>query len=269
MEPGATLVQQEPSPHDVSQWHGTARPPPWGVFGTLAWTLLAFLLGSIAGLAFSGWMLGFDRLVVISQKFNTDVNVRYDGVLLSYIYVASSVVQIAIFAIVIRVKRWPIAEYLGLNVPSRRAVFYGLALLLLFVALTDGATALIGKNPVSEFQIVSYRTAKASGALPLLLAVIVLLAPISEEIMFRGFLYCGFVRRPSHAPIAILVISLLFTAVHQQYDLIGLTQIFILALLLGWTRWWSNSTVVTILMHVLANFIAMLETFVYLEWMRP
>jgi uncharacterized protein len=288
LEPNATVFPHEPSPRDVSQWRGTAHPPPWGYFATIGWTMLAFFIGAIAGVFFCGWMIGYDHLDAMAQRYATDVNVRYDGVLLSYIYIASSVVQIAIFALVIRLKpwraseavvsvfeavaplrRWSIAEYLGLVIPSQRAVFYGLSLLVLFVVVTDGATTLLGNNPVTEFQIVSYRTAKQEGALSLLLAVIILVAPIAEEIMFRGFLYRGFVRKPSHAPYAILVISLLFTIVHQQYDLIGLIQVFILALLLGWTRWWSGSTVLTIMMHVMANFIAMAETAVYIEWWQP
>ena len=126
--------------------------------------------------------------------------------------------------------------------------------------------ALFGRNPVPEFQIVAYRTAREAGALPLLFGTIVLLAPITEEIMFRGFVFRGLVRRPSHAPYMILLISLAFAIIHQQYDLLGLGQVLAMALLLGWARYLSGSILLSIMMHVLANLIAMLETVVYLEW---
>lgn len=268
MEPGATFAPREPA-RDAAQWREPAYPPPWGYFGSLAWTVVAFAFGSVAGIAFYGWMVGFDRLLALSQTLDADSTVKYDGVLLSYIYVASSIVQIAVFAFVIRFKRWPVAEYLGLTVPPSRFIVPALALLLALVVLTDGVMVLLGKNPVPEFQVVAYRTAKEAGSLALLFAVIVVIAPIAEEIMFRGFLYRGLVRRPAHAPYAIIVISLIFAVIHQQYDWIGLLQVFVMALLLGWVRWWSGSTVLTILMHILANFIAMAETVVYLEWWRP
>jgi len=35
---------------------------------------------------------------------------------------------------------------------------------------------------------------------------------------------------------------------------------------LGWARYLSGSILLSIMMHVLANFIAMIETVVYLEW---
>lgn len=269
MEPGTTFAQRDPPPRDVGYWQEPAYPPTWGYFGTVAWTILAFALGSVAGIIFYGAVVGFNELLALSEKLEIDPSIKYDGVLLSYIYLASSVVQIAVFAIVIRAKRWPVAEYLALVAPSRNAALPSLALLAALVILTDGAMLVLGKNPVPEFQIVAYRTAKEAGLLTLLFAVIVLIAPIAEEIMFRGFLYRGFVRRPSHAPYAIVVISLVFASVHQQYDWIGLTQVFVMALLLGAVRWLSGSTVLTIMMHMLANFIAMAETFVYMEWWTP
>jgi uncharacterized protein len=265
MDPG--IAQREPPP-TVAFWDESARPPPWGYFGSVVWTLLAFGLGSIAGMIFYVVMIGLEQTVALSQKINIDPSVRFDGVLLAYVYVASSIVQIAVFVFAIRLKRWEVTEYLALIAPAARAIFPALALVAALVLITDGALAFFGKNPVPEFQIVSYRTAKAAGLLPLLFAVIVLIAPLAEEIMFRGFLYRGFVRRPNHAPYAILVISLVFAAIHQQYDWFGLTQVFLMALLFGWVRWWSGSTILTVLMHVLANFIAMVETVIYMEWWR-
>jgi membrane protease YdiL (CAAX protease family) len=40
---------------------------------------------------------------------------------------------------------------------------------------------------------------------------------------------------------------------HTQYELFFLTQIFVLGLLLGWIRWRSGSTLLTIMLHALVN----------------
>jgi len=46
-----------------------------------------------------------------------------------------------------------------------------------------------------------------------------------------------------------------------------MAQIFVLGLLLGWFRWASGSTTLTILMHVLVNFEAMIETAIKVEYL--
>jgi len=85
--------------------------------------------------------------------------------------------------------------------------------------------------------------------------------------VFRGFLYRGFVRKPGHEPYAIVVITLVWMAVHQQYDWIGMLQIFLIGLLLGWVRWSTGSIGLTMLMHMAANLIATIETVVWVEWL--
>ena len=264
-----TFAQQEPPARDLARLDETAYPPPWGYLATIVWAVVVFLVASFAGLAFYGWMVGFNQIVILGDKFSTDPDTKYDALLLSYVYVGSAAVQIAFFALLIRLRGWPVAKYLGSAIPSLRAVLVCLALLAALVFLSDGAMALLGRNPVPEFQIVAYRTAQKEGALALLFATIVLLAPITEEIMFRGFVFRGLVRRPTQAPYMILVISLAFAIIHQQYDLIGLTQVLAMALLLGWARYLSGSILLSIMMHVLANLIAMLETVAYLEWWAP
>jgi membrane protease YdiL (CAAX protease family) len=44
-------------------------------------------------------------------------------------------------------------------------------------------------------------------------------------------------------------------------------QVFAFGLLLGWMRWASGSTLLTILLHGLINFEGMLETLVVQKWL--
>jgi uncharacterized protein len=95
----------------------------------------------------------------------------------------------------------------------------------------------------------------------------VIAAPVAEEIMFRGFLFRGWVRSERSAIPGILIISALFAAIHVQYDWFGMLQVFFIGLLLAIARWRSGSTLLTILMHVIANLWATIESMIKVEWL--
>ena len=84
--------------------------------------------------------------------------------------------------------------------------------------------------------------------------------------MHRGFLYRGWARSPATAPIAIVVISLLWAAMHFQYDWFSKGQIVVYGLMLGWLRWRSGSTLLTILLHLLVNLEGSIETLASMRW---
>lgn len=108
-------------------------------------------------------------------------------------------------------------------------------------------------------------------SLPLLMFAIVVVAPIYEELVFRGLIFGGLLHRhrAEQTPIrlvgfsiakstlmASLISSLLFTLVHLQYDLLGMTVIFAMALLFCYIRV-KYGLVMAILMHMVNNGVAM------------
>ena len=125
-----------------------------------------------------------------------------------------------------------------------------------------------GRDLVTPFQTQSYASAAAEGWLPALLAAAILIAPAGEEIMFRGFVFRGWARSDRALWPAIVVISLLWAALHIQYDWTGVLQIFIIGLFLGWMRWRSGSTLLTFFLHALFNVEGTLETAVQV-WFFP
>ena len=125
---------------------------------------------------------------------------------------------------------------------------------------------LTGNDLVTPFQVEAYRSAKEAGWLFWLLVAIVVFAPIGEEIAFRGFLYRG-LARPGYELYAIVAIAVAWAAMHIQYDWIGIFQVFAIGVLLGWIRWASESTLLPILMHMLINAEAMIETAIKVEYL--
>ena len=62
--------------------------------------------------------------------------------------------------------------------------------------------------------------------------------------------------------------ALMWALVHVQYDWYVTGQVFVFGLLLGWMRWATGSTLLTIVLHGLINLEGMLETVVQ-GWLNP
>ena len=233
------------------------NPPtqPWGIPATIAWLLFAFL-GSvvIATAVFAAWQ--GDRANMRSST--------YDGVMIAIGALASVPVQIAVLAFAARLRRWAPAGYFALNIPRRSEIVFAVLCTIALTVVFDGLLYVSGRDLVPAFQVEAYQSAKDAGWMFGLMLAIVVVAPVGEEIAFRGFLYRGLVR-PGYERLTIVVISLAWALLHIQYDWLGMAQIFAAGLTLGWFRWASGSTTLTIIMHVLINFEAMLETTIKVE----
>jgi membrane protease YdiL (CAAX protease family) len=116
--------------------------------------------------------------------------------------------------------------------------------------------------PEPSFQIEVYRTAAASGLLPLFVLAAVVFGPSVEEMLFRGFLFRGWVRSKQSAAPAIVATALLWSLLHVQYDWFFILQVLAIGLVLGWLRWRSGSTALTLLLHALVNLAATVEAIV-------
>jgi membrane protease YdiL (CAAX protease family) len=95
---------------------------------------------------------------------------------------------------------------------------------------------------------------------------VVIVAPISEEVAFRGFLFRGLSASWLGVSGTLIATSAAWTAMHVQYDAFTLAQIFLIGLLLGWIRWASGSTLLTIGLHMLANLAATVQAALKVEW---
>jgi membrane protease YdiL (CAAX protease family) len=85
------------------------------------------------------------------------------------------------------------------------------------------------------------------------LAVLGLLAPIAEELVFRGLLYGWLAGRWSNL-VAFIVSSLAFAAAHTEP--LHVLMVLPLGFWFGWLRWRTGSLVPTIVAHIINNTIA-------------
>jgi len=88
---------------------------------------------------------------------------------------------------------------------------------------------------------------------------IIILAPICEELIFRGILF-KVISDARPGPIgAVILTSVIFTAIHYQYGILDWLPIFIDAFYWAWVRYKTGSTILPIVMHLFGNTIAVVE----------
>lgn len=181
----------------------------------------------------------------------------YNGVVVTVSILMSSPLVFGLTVLFANLRRGlKIKEYLGLHEVDSKSMVLWLLAVFLFAVLSDLVTLLLRRPMVPDFMLNVYRTATYKA---LLWIALVIAAPLSEEIFFRGFLFYGIQKTGLGAAGAIFLPSLIWTFLHIQYDLFSLTMVFVLGVLLGYARWRSQTVYIPIAMHALMNFIASVE----------
>ncbi len=93
---------------------------------------------------------------------------------------------------------------------------------------------------------------------PLLAAVVAIGAPVSEELVFRGFLLSALARTRLGFWGAALLANLPWTALHWGYSAAGLIEVFVIGLFFSWLLWRTGSLRVPILCHAIFNGLVLL-----------
>lgn len=89
-------------------------------------------------------------------------------------------------------------------------------------------------------------------------AVVGIGAPLSEELLFRGFLLAALARTRLGFWGAALVSALLWAGLHAGYSTVGLAEVFAIGLFLSWLLWRTGSLRVAIFCHALYNSLILL-----------
>jgi membrane protease YdiL (CAAX protease family) len=219
---------------------------------TFAWAFAAFVAAQIAAFAALLWYRHGDLGAILTAP--------YDGAIVTLSVLVLNPVAVAVLLLAVQFRGADPVEYLALVPPRLGTATIGAIGIIVIIAATDALLFVSGRAIVSSFQVVSYTTAAAEGWLPLMWIATVIVAPAGEEIMFRGYLFRGWVHSQLGAWIGIPLISLLWMGLHVQYDWTGMAEILAAGLFLGWMRWRSGSTLLTLLLHALFNLEGMFET---------
>lgn len=227
-----------------------STPRSWQkVIGLLLWVAVSFFIAQ-ALLVLGIFLL---KLVGIPLQYVNPVMMQT---------VAAALVYVLTLFIVVWVPRWvnksrTDKKVLGLQrLPSWLDIGLAPAGLVIYLVLTAVFTMIavvipgFDANQIQEtgFANLSYRYEYL-----LAFATLVVIAPLAEEILFRGYLY-GKLRKYIPAWLAVLLTSLLFAAVHGQWNVA--IDVLALSLVLCTLREITGNIWASFLLHMLKNGIA-------------
>jgi membrane protease YdiL (CAAX protease family) len=246
----------------------TIRPVPWTLRQTIAGlllTLVPWLIISI-GASLLSPATSSSSPVHVSRSLDIATGV--------VVFIISALLEgIFLIAPLIIVSRQPIPDatwrerlsWLGLR---RTALEPAALIVLVGAALGIGGSALYSwlisflKLPIQNNTEALVRQAQSAPFTTLgLLVASVVVAPICEEIFFRGFAFVGLLKGMSLVP-AMLVSAAIFAIAHT--DIGSLVPLFIIGVALAWARWRSDSLWPGVIIHTLNNLLALLTLWPYL-----
>lgn len=241
----------------VSQPGKSREPRVWAFIGTTLWGLLLFGAMFAGQLAVVAWFL-----IISGEPIDTGTltTLLSNGRIISLSVIMGLPAILIVLWMATRFSRIPFADYLALRWPSWRMLAIGIASLVALMMVWEVISHLAGRESSPGFMMDVLKTARADGALWLLVIAFCVVAPVTEEFFARGFLYRGWSESFLHPAGAILLSSAVWTMMHMQYNWFFLAQVFSIGLLLGYLRYRSGSTWLTVVLHGFNNLAATIQT---------
>jgi uncharacterized protein len=234
-----------------------ATPRVWKFWGTAIWGLLLFVAMFVG-------QIGAIVLLVVQRGLPMDLAslqlVGREPQALALSVTMGLPATLAAVWLAIRIKKAAFADYLALHWPSWKQLLFGAVGLVLIVVAWETMSRSLGREATPGFMTDLLKSGRDKGAAFFLLFAFSVAAPMSEEVLARGFLYRGWSASFLRVPGAIVLSSLVWTAVHLQYDMYFLAEVFSIGLWFGYMRYRSSSLWLTIVLHALNNLTAVVLT---------
>jgi membrane protease YdiL (CAAX protease family) len=211
---------------------------------------LALLLCIYAGLC----------LMWISGRLSGPVHSSANEVSLAEVVISSLSIQGALLALVpgfLRQHQIGFSEAFGLKFGWKKALLFGVILVAVFWPVGRGLQAasveimrLIHLEPQEQILVQLLRATETWRNRLLLGAVAVLIAPVAEEILFRGILYPA-IKQRGFPGLALWSTSLLFGVIH--FNLPSFLPLVVLSLVLTWLYEETDNLLAPIATHSIFN----------------
>jgi membrane protease YdiL (CAAX protease family) len=232
----------------------------WKFWGTALWGGFGFAAMAAGQTAVVAWfVLRQDGPINLAAAVRDVVG---DGFAISLSVILGVPAVLAALWLPIRLSRTPFADYLALRWTSWSNLLIGVGALFVLVLGWEGLSRVLGRESAPDFMIDVAKSARADGALWLLVVAFSAAAPISEELLARGFLYRGWSETLLRPAGAVILSSLVWTALHLQYDRdwFAFGEVLSIGLLLGYLRYRSGSIWLTVILHGLNNLAAVVQS---------
>jgi uncharacterized protein len=240
-----------------------SQPAPrvWKFWGTAFWGFVIFAAMFVGQIAVVGFFLLRHGGPINQETFGEAVRVVVShGLTISLSVITGLPAVLAALWLAIRIKGVRFSDYLALRSFSWANFGIGAAALFVLVMGWDTLSRATGREVEPGFMGDVLKSAREDGALWLLIVSFCVAAPVTEEIFARGFLYRGWSESFLGPVGAIMLSSMVWTGLHLQYNWYFLGEVFSIGLLLGYVRYRSGSTWLTIVLHGLNNLAAVVQT---------
>ncbi|MGH1353080.1 MAG: lysostaphin resistance A-like protein [Methyloligellaceae bacterium] len=228
-------------------------------------SLLRTLLGSLVLIAGTLVVTGIVLIIYmkIQQHFLSyqeyealALKPDFNGDFVTVAVITQFLVVVPLLMIVLRFNSTiDLIDFLKLTPPSGRDVALWLGVLVLLLILSTILSGIVGRPVIPEFLIAAYGSASS---VLIFTVAIALCAPVWEELVFRGFLFSGLQSTILGTVGAAIITSALFAAIHTQYDLYIMVEIFIIGIVLCISRQQTGSLWVPVMLHSINNLIAVI-----------
>lgn len=255
--PNESLLMDTLNPDHPPLTMTPAPPHVWKFWGTAVWGVVIFaamFVGQIGAIVYLVWV-GGDPVDLASMQ-----RVGREPASLALSVTMGLPATLAAVWLAVRIKKASFVDYLALYWPSWKRLLFGAAGLIVIVVAWETMSRSLGREATPGFMTDLLKSGRDRGAAVLLLFAFSVAAPMSEEVLARGFLLRGWSASFLGVSGAIILSSLVWTAVHLQYDLYFLAEVFSIGLWFGYMRHRANSLWLTIVLHALNNLTAVVLT---------
>jgi membrane protease YdiL (CAAX protease family) len=218
-------------------------PRPLGPWGALGWIVLGVLAARAVAVLYrhglGAWNLAHPgRPIPLPEA---------SGLSNAILFAATLAVFLATLLLACRCAGWRAVEYLALIRP--RGAWLRLAAAASIGPLAVLLAAAVASTPPDH-------PPKGGIDLVLLLIGLIVVAPVVEELTFRGFLFRALAASRLGPAGAIVLTALMWAGLHIDKSWLGMAAVLFTGLAWGWLRWRTQSTLVTIAVHALNNLVA-------------
>lgn len=225
----------------------------WGALMTFVWATLLLLLTQVV-VAYLVMAYHLKKLGLSFSLENTQrIDLLADATMQAVVY-GSLLMVLSLPCIIFLKKDSSLIAYLPFSRISIIDMLKWLALSFAVMLLSSVLFQAVSAEESAEMgELINHVE-----SLPWMYVAIVLAAPISEELLFRGFMISGLERinLPDASAVAVFVSSFIWGIIHMQYNHNEVFQIFLLGLVFGYARIKTRSLLTPILLHIINNLIA-------------
>lgn len=213
--------------------------------------LVVFFVSQIVGI-----VLFAPYFLPNAENLSTDAQLQLasqHGMVISFTAILSFFMVFFTILILAKLQKTPLKTILPIK-KSKLSLWIIFSVILVFLnTIFYQISLLLEREPMLFMDSL----AQTANPLWVLILAVVLIIPIYEELIFRGFMWSALVNSKLGIVGASLITSGVFAWVHFQYGVVELMMIFALALLFGMARLYSGSLKLPIFLHITNNSMAM------------